>query len=279
MIAAINVAVLNRLMPKSSVLLAVPMIVAQLACPAAAHEFWLEPEDFMPKIGQSVPISILIGQNFKGNSYPYLREEYIRFVVTDQRGETPVKGVDGDDPALNMRFARAGLTIFSHFSTPETLTFDTLAEFEKYLEIEGLRHIKALHLDQGKPLTRIVERYSRCAKLLMNPGSGGGGSDRFTGMPLELVAERNPYALAPGEPLPVRLFRAGRPIADVQITAFSKADPTARQLVRTDAEGRAQVALPRAGPWLLNAVHMEAPQPGDGAHWASLWASLTFARP
>jgi hypothetical protein len=200
-------------------------------------------------------------------------------VVTDQRGETPVKGVDGNDPALDMKFARAGLTIFSHYSTPEILTFDTLAEFEKYLEIEGLQHIKALHLDQGKPQTRIVERYSRCAKLLMNPGGGRGGADRLTGMPLELVAERNPYELAPGEALPVRLFHQGKPIAGVQITAFSKADPMTRQLVRTDAEGRAQIALPQAGAWLLNAVYMEAPRPDDNAHWMSLWASLTFARP
>jgi Domain of unknown function (DUF4198) len=70
----------------------------------------------------------------------------------------------------------------------------------------------------------------------------------------------------------------GKPIAGVQISAFSNADPQTRHLVRTDAEGRARVALPSAGPWLLNAAHMVDSTTAN-LHWLSWWASLTFARP
>jgi hypothetical protein len=252
--------------------------IATWATLAPAHEFWLEPGDFAPKVGQRVPISIRIGQNYKGTSYPYIRQEYIRFVVVDRRGETPVKGIDGDDPALTLAFARDGLTVLAHHSTAEVLTFETWDKFESYLKLEGLEHIKPLHLQQGKPQAKIVESYVRCAKLMLKVGSGR-GADRLTGMPLELVAERNPYDLAPGEALPVRLYYEGKPIGGVQITAFSKSHAQERQLVRTDGEGRARINLPTAGPWLLNAVHMFEPGPRDKAHWLSLWASLTFARP
>jgi len=77
----------------------------------------------------------------------------------------------------------------------------------------------------------------------------------------------------------VRLLFNGKPIEGVQITAFSRADPGNRQRVRTDADGRAKIALPTAGPWLLNAVHMLPPTPPEKADWTSLWASMTFARP
>lgn len=244
---------------------------------AVAHEFWLEPNDFTPAPDKSVSISIRIGQNFKGDSFPFVRDEFKRFVVIDRRGEWPVKGVDGDDPAVAMKFPQSGLAVMAHYSTPEPLVFETWEKFESYLELEGLQHIAPLHRQLGKPMSGIKETYSRCTKLLMSVG-GGGGEDRPTGMPLELVAERNPYQLATGETLPVRLLFNGKPIAGVQITAFSKADPGQRQLVRTDAEGRARIALPVVGPWLLNAVHMLAPSPGDKAHWSSLWASMTFSR-
>lgn len=254
------------------------MMLCATAHPALAHEFWLEPADFTPKIGASVPISIRIGQNFKGDSFPFIRGEFKRFVVVDASGEKPVKGVDGDDPAVTMKFPQAGLAIFAHYSTAEPLTFETWEKFESYLALEGLQHIAPLHRQQGKPMTGIKEIYSRCAKLLMSVG-GAGGEDRPTGMPLELVAERNPYQLGAGEMLPVRLLFNGKPIEGVQITAFSKTDTINRQRVRTDAEGRARIALPTAGPWLLNAVHMLPPSPREKADWTSFWASMTFARP
>lgn len=247
--------------------------------PAATHEFWLDPVDYRPAPSQSVPISIRIGQNFKGNSFPYLREEIRRFVVVDARGERPVKGVDGDDPAVTPKLPAPGLAVLAHYSTAEMLTFETWDEFDAYLRLEGLEHVADLHRAQGKPTAGVVETYARCAKLLLDVGGGGTGADRATGMPLELVAEKNPYALAAGEPLPLRLFYGGRPIAGVLVTAFAKAAPDRRQRARTDADGRVTIDLPSAGPWLVNAVHMRAPPPGGKAHWDSLWASLTFARP
>ncbi len=252
--------------------------VTLASLPARAHEFWLEPDNFTPKVGESVPISIHVGQFFKGNSYPLIREEYKKFVLRDARGERPVKGVDGDDPALTMKFTEPGLVVFAAHSKVESTVFETWERFLLYLDFEGLQQIEPLHLQQGKPQSKITEAYYRCAKLLMEVGAVG-GQDRLTGMPLELVAERNPYALKAGEPLPVRLYFEGKPIADVQISAVSKAEPDNRMKVRTDAEGRASIGLPKPGPWLINAVHIRPPAPEEKAEWTSLWASMTFARP
>lgn len=254
-------------------------LAALFATPCArAHEFWLEPTDFVPKPGESVAISILVGEKFKGNTYPFLREEFKKFVVVDGRGERPVKGIDGDDPALTMKFPEPGLAILAHHSMPAITVFETWERFQLYLDFEGLQHIAALHLQAGKRQDRIRESYSRCAKLLIGVGAPQGG-DRLTGMPLELVAERNPYSLKAGEDLPVRLYLHGQPVAGVQISAISKIDPDKRLLARTDSEGRANIALPQAGSWLLNAVHILPPAAGEDADWTSLWASMTFARP
>lgn len=248
------------------------------AAGASAHEFWLEPATYTPKPGVKVPISIKIGQHFKGDSYPFLHEDFKTFNLIRGRTVEPVKGVDGDDPAVTTAFARPGLHIMVHYSTPETLTFETWDKFDFYLKLEGLNDIAERHRQRGLPETGVIEVYSRCAKLLEGVGDAN-GEDRFTGMPLELVAEKNPYQLAAGEPLPVRLLRDGRPAPDVQIAAIPKMRPGDRQIVRTDRDGRAALDLKYSGPWLLNAVMMEEPKNGEKAHWTSLWASMTFARP
>jgi uncharacterized GH25 family protein len=263
-------------MRATSCLVALSVLLVCATLPAVAHEYWLEPARFVLEPGQSVPIHIYVGESFKANSFPYLRDEYKTFVIAGARGDQPVKATDGDDPIL-VKPSAPGLTVIASHTVPEKVSFDGWDKFEAYLTYEGLEQIATKHREQGKPTTGIVEHYVRCAKLLLKVGEGR-GDDRALGLPLELVAERNPYTLAPGDMLPVRLLHYGKPIAGVQITAFSKADPNARQRVRTDAQGRGRIALPAAGPWLLNAVHMTDSNTA-GVHWQSWWASMTFARP
>ena len=254
--------------------------VAMLPYPhaTAAHEFWIDPVRFTPKPGASVPIVFRIGSDFKGNTYPYVRGLDRRFTVTDARGERTIKTLDGDDPAAEIKFTQAGLAIVAHQRAAEEAVFDTFAKFEDSLVYEGLEQFVDAHRKAGKPMTGIREAYARCAKALISVGAVS-GRDRAVGMPLELIAEKNPYALASAEALPVRLLHDGRPIAGVLVKSFNRDDPASPRLARTDVDGRVTIDVARPGEYLVSAVHMTEPKPGDKVDWSSLWATLTFARP
>jgi hypothetical protein len=246
---------------------------------AMAHEFWIDPVQFAPKTGATVPVVFRIGQNFQGGTYPYVRALDRRFVVVDGRGERKVKTLDGDDPAAEIKFTEPGLSIVAHQRAPEDLVIETFARFEEILAIEGLEHIGPLHRQSGRPMSNIRELYARCAKALINTGGGTIGNDRAIGMPLELIAEKSPYALPASTPLPVRLLYNGQPIAGVLVKSFRQSEPGPPRLIRTDAEGRALIDVSARGEYLISAVHMIEAAPPDKADWSSLWASLTFARP
>ncbi len=243
---------------------------------ATAHEFWLQPNSYFPSSGAKITISHNYGQNFKGDGLPYVGEWHQRYIVSDGDRERSVRGYDGDLPAIQTEFDSGGLKVFGYFGTPEPQSYDSLDAFETYLRKVGLDHVVARHRQQGKPATEIREIYARNAKLLLGVGDAS-GSDRALGLPLELIAGRNPYTLRAGDMLPVRLLYKGKPIANIAIFTFSKADPTNPVKTMTDSEGRAAIALPARGAYLLNAVHMFEPAPGEKAEWTSLWASLTFA--
>jgi Domain of unknown function (DUF4198) len=222
---------------------------------AEAHEFWIDPFTFTPAVNATVPIVFRI----------------------DSRGSRTPKTLDGDDPATEHKFSSPGLAIVWHRRAPETVVFETMERFEQNLVLEGLETLAEVHRQTGKPLSGIRENYVRCAKALLQVG-GPGGNDRAVGLPLELIAEANPYAHGPGQPLPVRLLYAGKPIGGILVKVFNRDDPASPQRLRTDADGRVAIDVARPGEYLVSAVHMLPAKPEEKAHWSSLWASLTFAR-
>lgn len=257
-------------------ILAVLLLTSLILPQAEAHEFWLEPESYSPPPDKKIAISHNYGQYFKGDGLPFVTEWHPRYIVLDDGLERKISGFDGDLPAIQIKFDTPGLKVFGYFGTFEPQSFGTLAEFEKYAHKLGYDQIVERHRTLGKPDTDIVESYARNAKLLLGVGDGS-GTDRVLGLTFELVAERNPYKLTAGVALPVQLLLRGKPAAGFKITTFSQADPMNPVTAVTDEDGRAQIALPARGAYLLNAVHMFEPAPGSKAHWESLWASLTFA--
>ncbi len=251
------------------------LLTALAATPAMAHEFWIEPAAFRPAVGREVPLRLYVGQDFRGESQIYLPQQFKRYAVLGPDGEHAVSATPGDDPAGRFTPARPGLHVVVFRGTHAEVSFDTRAEFERYLDKEGLEHVRQLPNYERLVNRRVIrERYSRSAKSLITAGPAA-EPDRVVGLPLELVAERNPAAGGYSS-FPVRLLLDGRPLPGALVIAFQRTTPVTRLTVRTDQDGRALLPLKRPGLWLLSAVHL-APAPRLAREeWESLWASLTF---
>jgi uncharacterized GH25 family protein len=266
----------NRILP-------VLMLGAGLIAPVtSAHDFWIEPVQFRPKPGATVPLRLYVGQDFKGDTNIYLPALFERYFTVDPEGERKVAGAPGDDPAGSFAAGKPGITIIAYRGKVTDVNFDTRAEFENYLDKEGLERVRALpEYARLSGKTPIREDYSRCAKSLVavGPIDPKSPADRALGLALELVAERNPYTLARGDALPVQLLYMGKPLPEALVIAFNKAEPAKKIKVRTDRDGRATLKLDSRGIWLVTSVHL-FPAPWHArAHWESLWASLTFELP
>ncbi len=253
------------------------VVVALLLAPgAAAHDFWIEPGSFRPAVGSKVPLRLFVGMDFAGQATVYLPDTFERYAAVGPDGEKNIHGTLGDDPAGQFTVARPGAYIVAYRSTLFTVTFDTLAEFEQYLEKEGLERVKTLHA-YGTPKGRVIrENYSRSAKSLVVAGKPGAAADRVLGLRLELIAEKNPYT---NRRVPLRLIYEGKPLVDALVVAFNKAEPLKKLKARTGKDGRVEFDFNRRGTWLVTSVHMFPAPPKTDADWESVWASLTFERP
>jgi len=239
-----------------------------VSSPVLAHDFWIEPSAFTPTAGELITLKLLVGQHLGGETLPRNEAQIESFYSRHGGVESPVIGIDGADPAGILRANTDGGVVIAYRSDRSAVVMDP-AKFQEYLDLEGLPRV---------PPGREV--FSRCAKcLLAVSGRGDPSLTKPVGMTLELIPESDPYALTPGGKLTVRLLYRDKPLAHALVMALDHVDAGDPQRVRTDADGRATFALPRAGAWLIKAVHM-IPAPRDAsADWESFWASLTFAVP
>ncbi len=261
------------------------MLGAWLACStgAVAHDFWIEPSAFTPQPGQQLGVRLLVGERFAGDPVTRPATGFVQFTIDDGQTRRPIGGRAGADPAGLLRIASgpAGVQIVTYHSRQIPIEIEA-QKFTAYLKEEGLDAVVEQRAARGEAGKIGREVYSRHAKSLLRVGDAGQGGergdrgDRPIGLPLELIAERNPYLMRDGDELPVQLLYRQRPLAGALVVAMSRARPGEARSARSDAEGRVRLKLDGIGLWMIKAVHMLPATDATVADWESLWASLTF---
>jgi hypothetical protein len=236
-------------------------------------------------------VRLLVGEGLQGKTWPRPTRRVARLVrlgaanPADSTDLRPALLADSLAPAV--RCPTPGLHWVALTSQP---AFSELpaAEFTAYLKEGGLTLGLRQHETAGVAATKPGrEAYRRCAKTLLLAGAlGPVATDtvcrRVLGLPLELVPEQNPYRLALGAALTVRLLRRGQPVAGALVKVWDGGQqPAGYFATHTNQQGRLLLRLTGAGPYLLAAVQLEAAPPtlAAQADWLSTWTSLTFGGP
>ena len=245
---------------------------------ATAHQFWIEPERHVVSGRDTVAASLKVGDDFQGESFPYLSHRFISFSTTTSDGVRDLSGHEGDDPAVNIDKPPEGLLAISYHSTGDIAEFqDDWDLFNEYLAEEGLDWVAKRHVSRGLSTTAFSEVYYRCAKTLIQVGDPRpGDSDAYTGMPFEFVAEDSPHLKAEEDGLTVTLLWQGEPYSGARVTIVRDDGDLHKSHLTTDEAGRVTLPRLRTGRYLVTSVHMQEAPDALEPVWESHWASLTF---
>jgi hypothetical protein len=254
--------------------------VMLLGVAANAHDLWIEPRPFRPSPGTQVPLKLLYGVDFGGESLLYNPDQFERYIYAGPAGVQPVPGKLGNDPAGHLPTAGPGLYAVGHCRHGGVLKFESAAAYEEKTEsalkdperFRGLTARKRLSL-----IKSIVEIYRPCTKALVLVGaSTAEPADRVLGFPLELVAQNTPYGIDPM--IDLQLLYRGKPLEGALVVAFSQRDPLAKIQMRTDKSGRVSLRLTR-GIWLVKSANIVPTSLLSRADFERFVTSLTFERP
>lgn len=252
------------------------------AAPASAHDFWIQPRRFQVKQNVPLPFTLQVGHGqFRQrwgseNSRILLLGDFFPNLRRDLRPDLR----DGGAADLLTSFPVAGLHIVALQSSHAYSELPSI-RFNDYAKSEGLVIPLAVRQRTGTMGSVGREKYSRRAKALIQVGQQTSANQsmatRPIGLKLEIVPDRNPYALGPSRMLPVHVIYKGRrlPNATVMMTSL-EFDSRPLATVVTDRAGRANFKVPAVGDWLLNVLWSE-PVTGDPrADFDTTFSSLTF---
>lgn len=261
--------------------LLVPLVFAALAAPASAHDFWLQTKGFQFSAPAVAPFVVLVGhgparERWAGDPARVL---FLRSFgpdgTRDHRGD--LRAGEGSNGAL--RFTQPGTYVVAMQTTPAESDLPAL-RYNSYATEEGLTPALELRARTGRTGSDGREVYSRRVKALIQVGAAGTPQRQVTrrvGLSLEIVPERDPYALKPGQSLPVRIFFEGRPLAGalVKLTNLDF-DTRPVEMHRSDPAGRASFNVPGHGAWLVNVIWTKPITGNPKADFETTFSSLTF---
>lgn len=254
-----------------------------------AHEFWLQPSQFFARIGDKLSIRVLVGESFVGERSEGKKNRIVQYRHHTDGGTTDLAPtLTGDTYGdVSVTLTTPGTHLFSFANTPKFLAMKANS-FLLYLEEDGLDNVIAARKQRGETNKPSRERYQRCVKTLVQVGNKPSGTFAHnTGMPLEIIPAKNPYAQHPGQTASFQILFMNKPLSGALVRYWNRTaanqltgSPYHEEKQRSDARGRVQFRL-RAGSSMVSVVRMipaQALTPTDSspADWHSYWGSLTF---
>jgi uncharacterized GH25 family protein len=243
-----------------------------------SHDFWLVPQKFRMNPGETVSIAANTGMDFPNSLSAATPDRFDRFVLTGESMREDIKDyrVEGNSVISRVKLEKPGTYVVGVALKPNEIRM-TAAEFNEYLQLDGLPGIYQLRKQQGILDKDAVEFYSKYPKTIVQVG---GHLDETPtkplGLILEIVPQVNPYRLKQGDKLEVAVLFRGNPLPDADI-AWSypgRGDKFAGS-AKTDKRGKALIPLVQAGPYVIRLTHMEWVKLPTH-EWESYWTSLTF---
>lgn len=250
-----------------------------------AHDFWVQPQIFAAGVDASVPVLIEVGHGPFRQRWSAAIDRITKFAAVGPAGSAdhradlkpPSNAVDAE-----MRFAAPGTYIVVLETTRAESVLPGI-RFTDYINAEGITPAIATRAKAGLTDSPGRELYSRRAKALIKIGAATKPQVQVTrpvGMTLEIVPNRDPYALGSDQTLPVTILYEGHPLAGAFVK-LNNLDFDARPVEthKTDASGQATFTIPFRGLWQMNVVWTKPLKGNPKADFDTTFSSLTFGYP
>jgi uncharacterized GH25 family protein len=249
--------------------------VLVLSTTVLAHDTWLLPRHARVPVGGAVVLDLTSGMQFPKNEVPVKPDRLEKTSVRLRGKDVAISDRSLEKNALRLRvsLAEAGIATLSAESKPRTLELKPKEVREYLAEIGAWETVGKQWSSEGTGRWR--ETYVKHTKTFVRVGEPKADDSwrEPLGMALELVPEKNPTQLKPGDELPVRVMRDGRPVPGLSV-GLAAAGDTKGTLRISDSAGRVTFPLPRPGWWLLRATRLEKSSKPD-EDWESHFATLT----
>ncbi len=256
------------------------LLVASLA---VAHEFWLSPSDYFPKLGDVIKLNVFVGENYEGERWGGGSRRIANLKLRTATKWLPLTATQSDSSVQlpDYKVIENGTHVFTLTTNNSFIELEP-AKFEEYLKEDGLTNALEYRQKNNESQRNGRELYRRCAKTIVQVGTK---TDNTASMRSDLILDikpiQNPYSLTKNQPLTCQFRYDDANLKNTLVRCWRRYEgKTEIEFKQTDNQGFATFELPKKGMgvYMVSTVTMVRLANNPQADWQSTWGSLTFAR-
>lgn len=250
-----------------------------------SHEFWLLPDRFFLSVGQSIKVSVEVGEDFTGKRWGGGARRVTALKLHTQAAVKDLTNtVQQDDSGVIAPVLKLEETGTQMLTLTTNNSFIELKpdKFLPYLKEDGLENAIVYRQKNGETNKNGREFYRRCAKTVLQVGSVYNNlPTKNTDMTLEIIPAKNPYQLTKNQALTCQFLYEQKPLKNYLVRCWWRLNgKTEVEFKKTNAQGNATFELVKKGEgnYMISTVRMVRLTNTPEADWQSTWGSLTFGR-
>lgn len=255
--------------------------IVMIATVGRAHDLFLKLDSYFLSPNSKAIVKVLNG-TFKDSDGAVARDRVVNLSLlgpglSASSGDSVIWRAEEKMSVMELQTGAPGTYVIG-ISTKTRENTRTGAEFNKFLEDDGMPDVLAARRKNNELDKGATQRYSKYVRAIFQVGDTlSDDYKKSLNHPIELIPQKNPYSLNPGDSVSVLCVLNGKPLANQFVTAGWEAkDGTLHSVnARADSKGVARFKLASTGKWFVKTIHMEkVSQPG--LDYESKWATLTF---
>lgn len=247
--------------------------------PALAHEFWLEPQQYIFSRTDEINIRFKVGEAFTGENWKGNREKinelklYYADVVDDL--SDAISDEEGD--SLQFSLHEEGTAVVTFNNTNSFIELES-EKFNAYLQEDGLQSVIDLRRQQNETDSVGRELYQRSVKTILQIGAlKTAVYKKQTTLPVDIIPLSHPYQLKDGDSLTVKVLFKDEPLVNSKIRVWHKLiGRVIDTSFMSNEKGEISFPISTMGEWMVSCVQMIRLTDDPKAQWQSYWGSLTW---
>jgi uncharacterized GH25 family protein len=248
--------------------------------PVLAHEFWLEPQQYIFSRGEEVNIRFKVGEGFMGENWKGNHEK-INFLnlyygdVIDSSLNNNISEEKGDSLQFSMFEEGTVMVVFNNVNTFIELNPE---KFEEYLVEDGLTNALDYRKQNNETDSNGREWYQRSVKTIVQVGNNK--TEIFkkqTSLPLDIIPLSHPYAVAAKQTMKMKVLFNKQPLSNQKVRVWNKMpDGVTDSSYTSNENGEISFTVSPKGEWMVSCVNMVRLENDAKAQWQSYWGSCTW---
>lgn len=224
------------------------LILLSVSSMLTVHEFWIEPQKFNLKRGETLKLNFKVGDHYQGDNWNGNRSSVNNLHLYFNKIEddlAPLLSDENSGDSLSLQFFDEGTGLICYQSFNDSTDKEYVQESVKTIFQVG---------------SAMDDTYKTNCSL-----------------PLEFIPLQHPYHLRKGQHLKFRLLLFNEPHKSSLVKLWHKMNgKVTMEELTTDEDGIVDFTPTLNGRYMVSAIAMQRIDTSSSTNWQSYWSSLTW---